>query len=123
MSTLLTNLVAYWKLEEAAGTSRFDQVGGFTLSDNGTVTQGTGIIGNCAVFNGSSQWLATPDAVNLRQGNEKSFSVWVKFSTLPTGNDTSILAKRTSLADLEYLVFYDHTAQRFTYGNFDGSTF
>lgn len=51
--TLPTNLLAYWRLEEASGT-RYDSVGSLHLTDTNTVLQGTGKHGNCADFEHSS---------------------------------------------------------------------
>lgn len=48
-SSLLTDLIAFWKLEEASGT-RNDSVGAHHLTDVNTVTQATGRIGQAAQF-------------------------------------------------------------------------
>lgn len=56
-SSLLTGLIAFWKLGEASGT-RSDSVGSNHLADNNTVTQAAGKIGNAAQFTAVNQeWL------------------------------------------------------------------
>lgn len=54
---LIDNVQNYWKLDEASGT-RADEVGGKTLTDNATVGSAAGVIGNCAVFDGSTEFLS-----------------------------------------------------------------
>ena len=49
-SSLLTNLVAYWKLEETTGT-RMDSVGASHLSPVNAPGSGAGKLGNAAYFN------------------------------------------------------------------------
>jgi hypothetical protein len=53
-SPLLTNLAAYWKLDEAAGVNRADSVGSSTAVLNGTVASVAGKVGNGASFNGNA---------------------------------------------------------------------
>lgn len=48
-SSLLTSLVAYWKLDETSGT-RFDSAGASNLADNGSVGSAIGKQGNAADF-------------------------------------------------------------------------
>jgi hypothetical protein len=61
-STLLTGLVAYWKLDETSGT-RVASVG-FNLTDNNTVLSGTGKQGNAADFESSaSEYLSAANAI------------------------------------------------------------
>jgi hypothetical protein len=56
-SPLLTDLVAYWKLDETSGT-RFDTVSSNNLSDNGGVGSAIGKIGNAAEFD-TTNYLST----------------------------------------------------------------
>lgn len=48
--SLLTNLVAHWKLNEASGTRNDAHSNGYHLTDNNTVGSGTGKIGDAADF-------------------------------------------------------------------------
>lgn len=56
-----------------------DSKGSYNLTDHGTITFTTGKVGNCAVFNGTTQY-ATSATLSVANG---SFTVclWVKFST------------------------------------------
>ena len=57
---LLTNLISFWEMEEASGT-RVDAVvaSGNDLTDNATVTQNPGKVGNAAQFTlATSEWLS-----------------------------------------------------------------
>lgn len=80
-----TNLVSYWSLEEASGT-RVDAHGSNDLTDNNTVGQGTGVVGNDAEFvKANSEYLSRAHAsVSGLGGTNRDFSVsfWVKFNTL-----------------------------------------
>lgn len=73
------NLEAFWKLDEASG-SRADSSGNSrTLTDNNTVTQATGKVGNAAQFTAAnSEYLSAADAAWCSFGNE-SFTVaaWI----------------------------------------------
>jgi len=70
----LNNFISYWKFD---GNSN-DSVG----SNNGTptsITYSTGLIGQAAVFNGTTSKVVVPDAANLSFGNGTSD---VDFSTI-----------------------------------------
>jgi len=76
-SSLLTNLVSWWSLGEASG-SRADSHGSNTLTDNATVTQATGKIGNAAQFTmANSEYLSVAAGHGL-QGGERdwTFAAW-----------------------------------------------
>lgn len=80
-STLPTNLVSYWELEEASGT-RVDSHGSNDLTDNNTVTQGTGKIGYGADFErANSEYLNKSDNVSLSITGDMSLSLWVKIES------------------------------------------
>lgn len=76
-SPLLTDLVAYWKMDEASG-NRADSVGGFTLTDNNTVTSNTGKVGTAAEFTGTnSESLSCASAAALQAGpRDFLFDLW-----------------------------------------------
>ena len=76
------SLAAYWKLNESSGNAS-DSIGGYTLTNNNTVTYSSGKINNGANFLGSSsQYLSVNrsvgDSLDIR-GNI-SFSFWAKLS-------------------------------------------
>ncbi len=83
--TLATNLIAYWRLNEASGT-RVDGFGTNNLSSvNGVGTAG-GKVNNAANFNvSSSQYLSIPDNANLSVGNQDfTIAVWVRPASKPS---------------------------------------
>lgn len=83
-STLLTNLISYWKLSDLSDSS-----GSSTLASNGTVTFAPGKIGNAASFNGTTQWLSVADNTSLSTGD-------VSFQSLSGCSLTILQAHRFS---------------------------
>ncbi len=83
--TLFTNLISYYKLEEATGT-RVDSVGTNNLTDNNAVTNGTGIRGNAAQFaRASNQNLTHVDNAALSTGDiDFTFAGWVFLDSKPS---------------------------------------
>lgn len=79
----LTDLKAHWRLNEASGT-RVDAHGTNDLTDNNTVTQATGKIGDAAQFtSANSEWLSIADNADLSTGDiDFSFTAWVYLDTL-----------------------------------------
>lgn len=66
---LLTDLKAHWKLNEASGT-RVDSEGSNDLTDNNTVTQATGKIGDAADFeDANEESLSIADNADLSAGD------------------------------------------------------
>ncbi len=78
-ATLPTNLISYWELEEASGT-RVDAHGSNDLTDNNTVTQTTGKVGNCASFDdaNSEYFSSSFDAATEIGTGDFSVSLWFK---------------------------------------------
>lgn len=112
-SPLLTGLVSYWKLEEASGT-RFDAHGTNHLTDNNTVTQATGRVGNAAQFTGSNlEFLSIADNSSLSMGAGARFTLaaWVYLTS--KGDTRNIIAKRAGVGDLEYYMRYNLASDRF----------
>ena len=73
-STLLTGIIAYYKLDESSGNAT-DSVWGFTGTNN-SVTYAAGKINNWAVFNGSSSYLSG-SGINIAS-SDFTFSAWFK---------------------------------------------
>jgi hypothetical protein len=95
-SSLLTDLVSYWKLDEASGT-RFDTVSSNNLSDNGGVGSALGKVGNAAEFTGTD-YLSTNTLIS---SGPFSVSCWIFADTVinPSGGivnryDNSVPADR-----------------------------
>lgn len=77
--TLLSGLLAYWKLDEASGV-RVDSSGhGLDLTDVNGVGQEPGIQGSAAKFTheGTDRWLDHPDDPLLRFETDFTISAWV----------------------------------------------
>lgn len=90
-ANLSTGLVSYWEFEEASGT-RVDSHGSNDLSDNNTVTQGTGIQGNCADLEFSnSEYFSITDAdqSGLQPSGAISLSIWFNLETTPQSNGSN----------------------------------
>ena len=67
--TLPTSLISYWKLDETSGT-RVDSFGTNDLTDNNTVTSGTGKVGNAGQFTlSNSEYLSHADNASLSTGD------------------------------------------------------
>ena len=81
---LTDNLISFFELEEASGT-RVDSVvaSGNDLSDNNTVTQQTGKVGNCAEFtHTNSESLSRASNASLATGDiDFSFAGWIYFTS------------------------------------------
>ena len=77
-TTLLTNLISYWKLDEASGT-RNDSHGTNHLTDNNTVGSTTGKLSNAASFvSANSESLSVGDNTSIRFGDiDFTFSFWM----------------------------------------------
>ena len=121
-STILTNLVAYWKLDETSG-SRADSAGTNTLTDNNTVTAAAGKIGNAGQFTAaSSEYLDIADNAALSMGNI-DFTMWAWVYLDSEVSDRSIIGKWGSsgaLAALEYELGYSSSSDRFRFRVADG---
>ena len=116
---LTDNLVGFWELEEAAGTTRLDALGTTSLTDHNTVGRGTGIVGNAAVFvSASSQYLTAPSSSTLQTGAiDFSLQVWVKFTSFP--NTQMLIAKDDGSGAPEYEIIVS-TAPAIVFRIFNG---
>lgn len=110
-TSLATSLVAYWELDEASG-SRADSKGSNTLTDNNTVTSGTGLVyslaGTFAAAN--SEFLSIATNAALTMGDiDFWLAAWCKFATVNVGGQREIIAKdiNTPAGGREYALEYD----------------
>src|SRR5262245_43908996 len=104
---LTDNLVSFWELEEASGT-RNDSHGTNHLTDNNTVGQGVGTVGNCGDFeNGNSENLSITDNASL-SGGDTDFTVqaWIN---LESTVGAPIVAKfgTDHTVNREYLLYFN----------------
>lgn len=76
---LNTNLIAYYTLADTS-----DATGnGYTLTNTGSVTFGTGFQGGDANFN-ASNWLKVSNGLGLTSGNNMSYNYWT-YTTVTNG--------------------------------------
>jgi hypothetical protein len=105
---LSTNLTAHWSLEEASGSRADDTASAQTLTDNNTVTQAAGIIGNAAQFTAANvEYLSRADNASLSTGDiDFAVAGWMYLDTLV---NMVLAAKYEILGNQrEYLLFYNH---------------
>jgi len=86
-----------------------DSIGSFTLTDHGTITFVAGQNGNCALFNGTTQY-ATNTALNPAAG---SFTVCGWFNLTSTAN-AGIIASQHTYAGPRWHIFQPNTGIIFT---------
>ncbi len=119
---LTSSLVAFWKLDEAAGV-RLDSVGTNHLTDVNTVTQNPGKLGGAAQFTAAnSEYLSAADSPTLSMGNiEFTVAAWVYLDSKTAPR--TICAKRVSAAGGgEFSLVYDNSTDRFIFSIFDATT-
>lgn len=121
---LRRGLISYWKLEEASGT-RVDSYGTNDLTDNNTVTQAEGKLGQAAQFTrANSEYLSIADNASLSTGDiDFTMAVWVSPDSLGTGFDRNILSKVLTWAtDIEFrLAQYRDDTWQFIVGDASGN--
>lgn len=119
-SSLLDGLVAYWKLDEASGT-RNDSVGSNHLTDNNTVTQAVGKIGNAAQFTATNlESLSIADNADLSTGDiDFGFATWVYLDSKGTSRYIATKGEGNGTND-EFLFGYSSGADRFFLGVYNG---
>jgi Concanavalin A-like lectin/glucanases superfamily len=83
----LRNLVSYWNLDEVSGT-RFDAHGTNHLTDNATVTQAAGKVGNAASFiTANAEYLSRTSNASLTLGDiDFTISAWVWMDSVMSQN-------------------------------------
>ena len=88
-SSLLNGLVSWYSMDEASGT-RVDSHGSNDLTENGTVGQATGKVGNAADFDGTNSNFLSVAAGHGMQGGARDWSCadWVKFDDFATNYNT-----------------------------------
>lgn len=85
-SPLLTDLVSYWKLDEASGV-RYDSHGSKDLTDVNTVGQSTGKIDSSALFVRANSEFLRYNSGGLEPGaGSWTGSMWVNFTTVGSEN-------------------------------------
>jgi len=102
-STLLTNLVAYYKLSDVN-----DSVGGFNLTNNNTVAFNTGKIGNAGDGGATNTNKSLSIANDLGiQGGNCSISLWGNVTTAPGTNVSAwFVVQIDEGIDVDYEIIY-----------------
>lgn len=111
VSSLLTGLRGYWKLDEASGV-RASQVNGLTLTDNNTVGSAAGKISNAASFvAASSEYLSIADNALLSFSGSYTISAWCYIDPVPAGF-AAIVGKDVGAIGVseEYAIVYSGSA-------------
>lgn len=93
---LTTNLVSYWKFDEASGNAT-DTVGANTLTNFGTATFGSAKINNGVTLNGTTQYMNITDAAQSGLGitGDLTMAGWINFSTFNSASIYVIGGKAT----------------------------
>jgi hypothetical protein len=102
--SLLTNLISYWKLDEASGNA-LDAHGSNDLTDNNTVGTATGKINGARDFiRANSEYFNHADNADFSFGDEDfTFAGWVQFNT--NGIYQFLFAKDNQAGSGEYSLY------------------
>src|SRR3990167_8093050 len=108
--SLITNLISYWKFDEASGNAA-DSQGSETLTNNATITYSAGALNNAAdLVAASSQYFSRASNANLQTGDiDYTISCWVKLTT-KAANFTIITKSQVggvSASDYEFIYIKD----------------
>ena len=101
-STLLTNLIASWSLDETTGTAFADNVG--TNNGGSTATpSSTAKFGYSRNYTASNHYASVAyDASLALTGDELTISLWVRFTTLPSVAARNAYLFSTQRADAQF---------------------
>lgn len=110
-STLPTGLKAFWEMEETSGT-RTDSHGTNNLTDNNTVTTGTGKMGTYSAkfTRANSESLSIADNADVNPTSDVSFSCWVKFTTTTSGQIRCFFGKDGGATTRGYAAWFINSA-------------
>ena len=95
-----SSLVSYWRLDESGGTTAADSKGTNTGTYTGGVTLGTNgaVAGDTAAsFDGTSDYVAVPDAASLDITGDLTLEAWAKPSVVDA-NSHAVVSKAYSNA-------------------------
>lgn len=87
-TTLLNNLLGYWKFDESSGTL-YDSVGSNNATGSGIVYSADGKISRCVQYDTNTDWVVVNNDSSLYpNGDEATVSLWFKLNTVPTTTNT-----------------------------------
>lgn len=117
MSTLTTNLVSYWKLDESSGNAA-DSVGSNTLTNTASVTYVAALINKGASMNGGPYLTITDGSQSgLDITGDISTSFWLKLAGEPgTDNGFEMVTKWASGSGAYRFIYHDAGGQAQMYG-------
>lgn len=120
--SLLTNLISYWKLDEASGT-RVDSHGTNHLTDHNSVGSIGGKIGSAADFERDNvQFLSCPDSPGLSSGDaDWTFAAWVNIESMPALMAIAGKHDGASIAGSEWLLSLTEAPNRFKFEVYQGA--
>lgn len=129
-SSLNTNLIAYWKFDEASGTRADSEPTGTPqdLSDSTTVPSTTGKISNGGAFEyDDAEYVSRADSADMSlAGGDQSFTVaaWVNLESKPAFAGGIVCKNSDAGNGTEYNLFWDADTDRFSFriGNGSSST-
>jgi len=107
---LLSTLISYWKLDEAAGVTKADSVGTNHLPDPTNCGTFAAKINNGAYFSGTANVLTHASNASLQVTGDFTFSIWFRFD----GGGTYIAKGDLLTPPADYLL--DFSVDRFRFG-------
>jgi hypothetical protein len=111
--SLLTNLISYWKLDEASGDALDSHSTNHLTETSGTIASTTGKIGNCRDFElGETEYFTIADSAALSTGDiDFTLACWVNLESKTAGQRQTLISKyNTTGNQREYWLTYNPTA-------------
>lgn len=104
---LLTNLVSYWKMEEASDAQVIDSHGSIDSTSNGADHDTRGKIDSCFEFNSGAPYMNFGNVLDYDHTDAFSFSAWVYFYANNNYSNGSqcIVSKITKTSNTEGYLF------------------
>lgn len=129
-----TDLVSFWKLDEASGT-RVDSFGSNDLTDNNTVGQATSLTG-VPYTDGADFERTNSEYLSIADGTQSGLSplptdftvsAWVKLESIPASTSLIVAAQDDygtgTAADRSWVLVYNTATSRFQFYLFGGASF
>ncbi|MDO8524607.1 MAG: LamG domain-containing protein [bacterium] len=104
------NLVAYWDMDQATGTTAIDNSGN---NNTGTLIGGVkitnGVYGNALQFDGVNDYINVADSPSLSPTNAVTVSGWIKTSSIQPGR--GVIVKGGPGNNYDYMLYFSRTTQ------------
>ena len=114
---LTDSLISFWELGEASG-ARADSHGTNHLTDNNTVTQVAGKVGDAAQFTrANSEFLSLADNASISVGNiDFTFALWTYLDSEPVADVATMLSQWEGIGNQRsHIIDYLTSADRFRF--------